>query len=479
MTRTSADAEARLLLGKFIIWGLIIGLALVLGRGVAKWDPKMLVMLFIFCVTGILAFSNTKLVPVWVLSVRSLVDVLIKAGVGFGAGGNLGGLMGIALNLVAFAYLMYQRGRILRSPVVVPYLLFLGIQLITFQQSISTITTVVEFMRALSSLMLFLLILETVSNPKELRRVLYVIVFSALIPCLYGLVGGFLTGKISFSSYSAGMGISGTFINRTVFSQYLMVIIMAFTGVIGFVVPRRRKYLWAYGALLLLCMLLTFARASWVGLLVSISVLVWFRKRKWFWVIPIAVVGIYFLIPAVHDRFADLMNTGSVANGQTSLETRKIIWKFMWPEVYQKPFLGHGAGVFEVGSWRVMGWYIAAHDDYLRIAYETGFVGLGLFVLYELTMLGHVFSIYLKSRNANVKALAVSTMSVIIAFFLIQRFDNIAVDTVLQWYLWGLYACTVKAWNFDNQGRNLVEEGSSPISSQPNAWHEPLGVART
>ena len=75
-----------------------------------------------------------------------------------------------------------------------------------------------------------------------------------------------------------------------------------------------------------------------------------------------------------------------------------------------------------------------AHNDYLRIAYETGIVGLSAYLTFLFLILAHSIKKMAWERNGQFQAECVTVASIMIAFLIMSAVDNLARSTVVLLY---------------------------------------------
>ena len=106
-------------------------------------------------------------------------------------------------------------------------------------------------------------------------------------------------------------------------------------------------------------------------------------------------------------------------------DTRNIIWTNGLKAIVKKPILGYGQENFEPVFPKNLGMNVdSAHNIFLQIVIETGFVGLALFL----------YILYLSSRSKN-KMLNLSILTYIIVAF----FNPVSVaEIAIFWFILGL-----------------------------------------
>lgn len=121
---------------------------------------------------------------------------------------------------------------------------------------------------------------------------------------------------------------------------------------------------------------------------------------------------------------------------------RGFEWKSSLEEALKRPYFGGGPGVFvelftknDIATETIMGGVIVdfAHNDFLQIAVCQGFIGLGLYIVFILTMAVRAMRIALKNK------LAVIFMASAVAYLAHSFFSfSIAIITPMFWVAAGI-----------------------------------------
>jgi len=93
------------------------------------------------------------------------------------------------------------------------------------------------------------------------------------------------------------------------------------------------------------------------------------------------VAGGYWAVTSwapLRDRFVQGDVSFSVGGVNVNAEGRTKVWPVLWSEVQDQPLLGHGSGAASARSRTVGPAFDHPHNDYLRVLYDFGFVGVGL-----------------------------------------------------------------------------------------------------
>jgi putative inorganic carbon (HCO3(-)) transporter len=130
-------------------------------------------------------------------------------------------------------------------------------------------------------------------------------------------------------------------------------------------------------ALLLLSIIATFGRSTWIGMFFIIMLGAWLVNRRVFIIVGISLVTIGIMASILSPEIAHRL-TSIFEPAQN--EGRLNIWRTAWRMFKAHPIFGIGPGVFNdlFPLYKVPGFYDAtghAHNDYLNTAVNSGIVG--------------------------------------------------------------------------------------------------------
>src|SRR5690606_31656759 len=113
--------------------------------------------------------------------------------------------------------------------------------------------------------------------------------------------------------------------------------------------------------------------------------------------------------------------------------------------IWERPILGNGLGSFTLVRARITSnpyeaW--EAHNDYLRLAIETGLLGILSYVILILSILIKIISllIYNKKNQPDMYLWIIGLFGLAIGFFAMSISDNILRNTAMQWAFWAYMA---------------------------------------
>ncbi len=342
-------------------------------------------------------------------------------------------------------------------------LAYVGFQIVA-GISISVHDTLVQWIKTLCLLQVFVLTLILVRDRARLILLVTVLVYSGAFQALYGLVM-LLTGMdyIWHLPKEVGQGlVTGTFVNRNHLAGYLEMTIALGIGLMISRLDRGRANSWrqwlrgwteallSQKVLLRLCLILmvialilTRSRMGNTAFMVSlgvtalIGVLVFRRTSRpvvilfiSILVIDVVILGSVVGIEKLTERF---QQSGSIA---VQINERALVPTLSLEQVKLTPWFGTGLGTWYASFpqhriYSISADFRYAHNDYIQFLSELGVVGwmpLALIVVLSLTQ---ACRILLKSRSVTYRSLSLGMIMAVIAIlihswadFNLQLFPN-------------------------------------------------------
>ncbi len=408
----------------------------------------------IFCM---LFFSKTKIALMLFIFLRPLMDY-------FKANTDIQLQMSSSLNLAAFTsimliglslvYILSNKINPFKAPYAGLFCAFLLVSLIAAANSAYKIEGISDWMRLLSLFFLYVLIHNLFVTKEDIRRLLYAVVLSSIIPIAVGLQQ-VATGKgaLEITEYIYNTGFLRTFSTFThpnMYAFYLVtVFILCFVLFLESKTKLKKIYLGILCSLMCSSLLFTYTRGAWIALICAMLIMAGFRYRKIFIGLIIVIVVISTFLPVVSQRINDLLDPSSRELG--SFSWRMHLWRETVEHFFSKPFFGHGLGSFYNLSFLSLGYYAQAHNDYLRLALETGIFGLGIYLVLFFSLIKESLNVYKRLRTSYFKAVALGFISICMAYLFISMCDNLLRATVVQIYFWTLAAVTFNLIKAENR----------------------------
>lgn len=265
------------------------------------------------------------------------------------------------------------------------------------------------------------------SEHKQRKWFFSIIIGSSFVPLVIGLLQFlFKTGN----AYTGGFNrIYGTFLHPSVFAQYLLLIGFLLIYLKDFCAVRKwqKRRLFLLFVVVIFALFNTFSRGTWIAWIVAFTFFVLARTKfsgKIKFILAVCLFGALFF-NQITTRFEDLKDTE--AEEMNSLEWRLTLWEKTMNNLMRHPFTGSGQGAFEKTE------SVMAHNDYLRIAYETGIFGFLSYISLLLYMF--IFSLRNLFRGKDQRYNIFKTPACILLSLLVVSFaDNLARSTVVIFY---------------------------------------------
>ncbi len=363
-----------------------------------------------------------------------------------GASFTFGALLNLIMLILGSVILSRRSDRLQGLPGLRSWIIFLTAGMAASVFSPSPVVSVKLWLNLFSYGVAFALAWTLLEDPKELDRWLMILILSSVVPMLAGnleLIG------FAQEYADAGKRIRATFQHPNILAFYLTVpiwaIVMRLEDRSGSLGKGARGWLWLYFMNLIVLLVATKTRGAWFGCWASFLIYAALKRRRW--LVPILVAPLAMLAhPAVGARLREAF-TGESAVGRdsTSWAWRVELWQASLSEVFKRPFLGYGLATFLPQSidFSPDRRSVGAHNAYLEIAYEMGFIGLTAFVAVLVKPLVAALHWFSKSLSGEA-ALAVGAMS---AMVLQCVSDNMLQYLSFNWYFWffmGLILATAR-----------------------------------
>jgi O-antigen ligase len=360
---------------------------------------------------------------------------------------NLSSIVSICVVLWGIRCLLHSRTHVFRVPFLWLLAALLAIGVVGFSFTLSPDATLREVVRLASILAIFAAAYVITREQKHHRMLRYAFAWSLVMPLIFAMLQ-FITG----SGLDVG-GISnrifGTFGHPNVLGFYLVVTLGFLLGTMPRAAMKRPRVLAGLAAAVA-ALLFTYTRGAWLGFAIVLAVIGVFRRPLLAIGVVVAVLLFAFGYPAIQRTVLDVttfdLNRIPVIARvldrnaeESSLDWRAAIWENMRQKVMERPLVGHGLGVFPiVRQYQVSGYDVGveAHNDYLRLAVETGFLGLGLYLLLLTTLIITTFRRAWRLRQTPDGTYAASIAGVSAALAFMSYYDNLLQATSVMWAFW-------------------------------------------
>jgi O-antigen ligase len=405
--------------------------------------PHYMVGFAILAMFGMLFLANTRAFILLFLVLIAMRDWI--------AGGeridigiltfDLGGLVNIITTLIGVVYfLVLWRNPFKGRSLTWPYLVFWGLFAISlpwapdFRQGIRFVT------RLLAPFVTYLIVSDLLDRVM-VRAVIRALYLSSVIPIVYGF-WELLTG--TGNTITAGLvRVQSCFHHPAHFSMYLLFMFcLAYATFLDKRTVNRPAWLAYIGAILVL-LLCTYTRISWIATAVCFVYLSWaFGKTRYLVVVGLigAVVVPLYARPLL-ERMLEIdyvLGSHDLLDRSNSIGWRLYFWTNLIDEWKLKPWFGYGTGSSIVFGRELMGVWTSPHNGYLRVLYETGIVGAAAFAWVLLTMLRQAVRLLRSELDDSVKLVSHVYVTMTISYIILNLTDNILEYYEVAIYNWAI-----------------------------------------
>lgn len=438
---------------------ITIPMALALGFG----GPNYMAALAIVGVGGGVFLANPKafiLGFLTLIALRNFVaggDRMAVAGFDF----DLGGLVNVLATGIGFVYfLVLWKNPFKGRSLTVSYGAFLGLFAVSMLWAPEDRWSS-RFVTRLAAPFFTYLIISDMLDRKMVRQVITAIYASSVIPILYG-----------FFQWATGQGnevtegyvrVNSSFFHPAHFSMYLTFLFcLAYAEFLDEGRSNRALRL-AYILCLVALEIATYTRISWVAMLVCWIYLSWVYERRGYLLIG-GLVGLFGLVAfggGIIARMSDATTvfdpSADMYDLNTSVGWRLYFWDELVRRFWEAPLFGHGAGSSVMLGVELFGQEAAPHNGYLRVAYETGGVGVALFAWVLLTMLWQGFRLIRKRSYGGLALVSHVYVTMTLSYVMLNATDNILEYYEVAIYQWAILSL-VEYNNLRAARRGFIEQ---------------------
>jgi len=290
------------------------------------------------------------------------------------------------------------------------------------------------FSKWIEYILIFLMVQDTLCDRRRIRNAIFVLLSVAGIVGIDALSQKFLGMEFLRQRDNDLIGITASFNHYNDLGTYLVCVLPITICLIFSNVKRGVKLiLGCLAILLVMCLLFTFSRGSWLGFVCGLaSILILSRRFKI--IIPaisLFIISLIFFVPFRERMFFTLDSGGD--------SHRFIMWRESFKMIMENPFLGKGVNTFMDHFGQNYPRFNAsyAHNCYLQMWVETGIFSLISFLIFLIIIIGKAIVLF----NVNNNYLLLGTISAIFGFLVYSFFDTPLYSLQLSclfWYLLGI-----------------------------------------
>jgi len=324
------------------------------------------------------------------------------------------------------------------------------------------------FGKELKFILIYFMLVETITSRKRLKVILTVIIASASLMVIDAAVQYY--GGRDFLRGHAWARLSASFSSANGFAGWLIIITPLISGLLWtdkFISRWMKVLLSVLFVLLITCLLMTYTRGAWLGFIIGILLIGWYifknfnlRIKLLCLFLSVGLLAIFFISPQFTRKLLETTGDASFRTGITlkarfesmvktsggSTSVRLNLWAEGLNIVKDYPLTGCGLNAYSQVGKRYKksqegGGY--PHNSYIQMAAEIGLLGLFAFlwVLYNFFRMGVMY--FKKTKNY----LVLGLLSGILAFLIHAFFDTHLYSlqlVVLFWFMLGLSVSIMK-----------------------------------
>ncbi|MDD4938644.1 MAG: hypothetical protein PHE18_03715 [Candidatus Omnitrophica bacterium] len=288
--------------------------------------------------------------------------------------------------LVIFLSLTDRRFRFFPpTPIKMMYIFFI-FAMIAFMQSPDKFSSFENLLKILSIIGIYILAFNFVHKMSDVRLMLRILVYSSVIPIAVGLSQALNKSGILQGGFSE-LRIHSMFVLANVFAIYLSVA-MSLALYLLFDTNTGRKERFFLSVIFFsgaFCLIKTYTVSAWITFAVGCLIMCLFQKKMLRIVIPMGLAVSLFFSQNLADRIRSV--TEAPKYGFNSVTFRQDINRQLLTRALPvHPYMGFGVG----SSLRVVSRYTdfgaLPHSDLVRIAIETGLIGILIYLSFILAV---------------------------------------------------------------------------------------------
>lgn len=340
------------------------------------------------------------------------------------------------------------------------FLIFAFIMLISTLSSFAMVNSLKIYMVYFVFLISYYLLVNAISTKGQLYFVIKMMLLGGVFVALYGIyqhIFGFDGGTTWTDTEmfeDIATRVVSTFGNPNVLGEYLLLLIPVCAG---YILSEKKFYnksaFLVITGLLSLCMVFTYSRGNWIGLIVAMALFFAFYDRRVVWLGVIAALFLPVFLPeTIIDRF---MSVGNTSDSSTSYRVNIWMGTVAMLKDYWISGVGLGTEAFnEVYPYYSFHGIVAPHSHnlYLQLVVENGITGLVAFVILILTYYRMCISSIIRNKKDRLlKATTIGLSAGMFGYLVQGMFDNVWYNYRIVFMFYVVIALTVSAVNISKR----------------------------
>jgi O-antigen ligase len=223
------------------------------------------------------------------------------------------------------------------------------------------------------------------------------------------------------------------------------------------------------------CVLLSFSRGAYVGMVAGLIFLGVMKERKYLVLVAVLLATWQTVVPnAVRERILMTYDANGV---ESSANERLQLWEDAFTIIPEHPILGTG-----FDTYRYLGRsadYLDTHNYYVKVTVETGFVGLGLFLYLLWAMTRQGIHLFLSSNDPFFSGIGLAFAALMVCVAFVNVFGDRWMYQQVTAYMWTFLGLVCRAQIIEqNHGSTAVEMGAQKRAGR-RTWMAGTRIAAT
>ncbi|MDB5824981.1 MAG: hypothetical protein JWR21_3685 [Herminiimonas sp.] len=385
-----------------------------------------------------LFFADRKKLLLLILLTRAVMEVWLESTRGGGMG--LGAVINVAVILIALALVIETPVALDRSALWawLPFFSAAALGLLLSPDKGHAVRLCLTWA---TNLCIFASAFFIVQKQEDFRLALRVIVWSSLLPTIYGLAQVVALG----GALGPDGRLQSTFTHPNIYAYYLVLVIwvclilLKRANSINQGSATARVGVTVYLALLLVQLVLTQTRAAWLACF-ALFVAYTLRFERRYLIYILMLVPLALLLPIVQDRLHDLSSNNLLSHyGKLDSWSWRIeLWSAAFGSFeWHRLVTGYGIGAFRENApvffSRSGGVNWDAHNVYVQWFYDVGLIGLTTYFWLHYRLLRQLQLLHERDHRT-----AFMILAIVIGYLIISVSDNMMYYLVFNWYYWFL-----------------------------------------
>jgi putative inorganic carbon (HCO3(-)) transporter len=315
---------------------------------------------------------------------------------------------------------------------------------------------------------IFTIVVSVIKDVKQIKIIVVLICFSVLVvdKGFYGAMSDRDLSHFSYEVRDGGIlgyaGVNGV----ATFEAEVMLFLLGLSAL------QERKSIklaiWAMVAFSGYCLLYSFSREAYAGVLIGLLFLGLVRQRWILIGLAAFLLSWQGLVPTSVQERVLMTYDKNEQQLDTSAQDRVALWNDAVDLFHQNPVLGAG---FDTYQWQHrVGAYTDTHNYFLKVLVETGVLGLMLFlfVLAKATRLG--VKLYRNAQDPFLQSIGLGFALLMACVFVVNFFGDRWLYVEVNGFLWVLLACVVRGQMIENQRAQEVQELVAEVPDADLPW---------